>query len=377
MTGPLAGTRVIEIGGIGPTPFAGMLLADMGAEVIRIDRPGGGLPLPLPPERDLANRGKAMVTLDLKHPDAIEALLRLVETADVVIEGFRPGVAERLGIGPDDCWRRRPALVYGRMTGWGQDGLWSQRSGHDANYISVTGALYAIGPAGGPPSVPLNLLGDYGGGSTYLVMGVLAALLRARQDGTGEVVDAAIVDGVAHLMAGVHSFAAAGEWTDERESNFLDGGAPFYGVYRTSDDRHMVAAGIEPQFFTELCELLDVRVPLERLADRRQWPSVRRLLEDAFGSRTQAHWSEVFADSDACVSPVLTVAESRTDPHLVSRGTYVDGAPAPAPRFRRSGPVVPGAPRRPGADTRSFLTAAGLDADALIASGAAVQTSVA
>lgn len=373
MSGPLAGTRMIEIGGIGPTPFAGMLLADMGAEVIRVDRPGGSLPLPLPPEHDLANRGKTMICLDLKRPDAVEALLRLVATADIVVEGFRPGVAERLGIGPEQCWQRRPALVYGRMTGWGQDGLWSQRSGHDANYVGMTGALHAIGPAGGAPSVPLNLLGDYGGGSTYLVMGVLAALLRAREDGTGEVVDAAIVDGVAHLMSGVHGFAAAGAWTDERESNFFDGGAPFYGVYRTSDDRHMVAAGIEPQFFAEMCELLEISVPLASLADRRQWPSVRRLLEDAFGSRTQAHWAEVFADSDACVTPVLTINESLDDPHLRSRGTYVDGAPAPAPRFQRNPSRLPSTPRRPGVDTRSFLTAAGLDAEGLLASGAAVQ----
>lgn len=374
MPGPLTGTRVIEIGGIGPTPFAGMILADMGAEVIRIDRPGGSLPLPLPPELDLSNRGKTMISLNLKHPDAVEALLHLVETADVVLEGFRPGVAERLGFGPGQCFERRPNLVYGRMTGWGQGGPRAQQSGHDANYIALTGALHAIGPADGAPSIPLNLLGDYGGGSTYLVMGVLAALLRARQDGAGEVVDAAIVDGVAHLMSGVHSFLAAGQWNDHRESNFLDGGAPFYAMYRTSDDRHMAVAGIEPQFFAEMCELLGINIPEESVADRQQWPSIRGLLEEAFGSRTQAHWAEVFADSDACVSPVLTVAESYDDPHLRARGTYVGGAPTPAPRFQRNGMASPTAPRRPGADTRDLLTAAGLDVDALLASGAAVQT---
>lgn len=374
--GPLAGLRVLEVGGIGPGPFAGMILADLGAEVIRIDRPGGSLPLPLPPEKDLANRGKKIIALDLKKPEAIKAVLALAAQSDVLIEGFRPGVVERLGFGPDVCLVRNPRLIFGRMTGWGQTGRWASKAGHDINYVAMAGGLFPIGPADGPPVIPLNLLGDYAGGSTYLVMGILSALWERNVSGRGQVVDAAIVDGVAHLLTAVHGFVNADMWIDERGQNFLDGAAPFYRIYETADQRHMAVGSIEPAFFAELCELVGVSIEPGEQHDRSVWPRHHEMFEAVFGSRSQAHWISVFEESDACVTAVPSVREAPDHPHLKDRQTFLAGkdlAPAPAPKFSRTPSGIPESPKNPGADTRKVLTAAGLDADALIACGAATE----
>ncbi len=295
--GPLAGCRVVELAGIGPGPFAGMILADLGAEVVRVDRPGGGLLLPAAGRFDLLNRGKKSVLLDLKRPADVQTALGLVARADVLIEGYRPGVAERLGVGPHECLARNPALVYGRMTGWGQDGPLAGRAGHDIAYIALTGALHAIGEAGGPPQIPLNLLGDFGGGGAYLVIGVLAALWAVRHGAPGQVVDAAIVDGTAHLLALTHGLLAAGGWTDERGVNLLDGGAPFYSIYATSDGRHMAVGALESKFYAELLDRLGVDEDPARQHDRAGWPALRERIEAEFAQKNQAEWSEIFAGS--------------------------------------------------------------------------------
>ena len=334
---PLDGVRVLEVGGIGPVPFAGMLLAEMGADVVRIDRPDPERVLPGEIIDDLLSRGKRSITLDLKQADELEVLLALTGRADVLLEGFRPGVAERLGFGPDACHERNAALVFGRMTGWGQEGPLAQRAGHDLNYIGLTGALHAIGAAGGPPQVPLNVIGDFGGGAMYLVVGVLAGLWDARATGHGRVVDAAIVDGTAHLLASVHSLMNAGAWRDERGTNLLDGGAPFYAVYETADERYMAVAAIEARFYRNLVATL--AVPLDPAAqnDRDTWPRAREVLAGAFRRRTRPAWTEAFADVDACVSPVLSLQEAVRDPHLLGRATLrADGGrveAAAAPRF--------------------------------------------
>ncbi len=378
-TGPLAGLTVIELAGIGPGPFAAMLLADLGADVIRIDRPGGS---PGTPAADLLNRGKRSVLLDLKQAGAVQAVLALAASAEVLIEAFRPGVTERLGLGPLDCWAANPKLVYGRMTGWGQSGPLAQSAGHDIGYIALTGALHAIGAAGGPPQIPLNLVGDFGGGSTYLVIGVLAALREAARTGRGQVVDAAIVDGAAHLLTFTHALLAEGGWTDERGTNLLDGGAPFYSVYATADGRHMSVGALEPRFYAELLRLLGLESDPGRQHDRNLWPALRQRLAAVFATRTQAQWTAVFDGTDACVAPVLSLSEAAAHPHLASRATFAvaDGVlqPAPAPRFSGAPagppPPVPGPPPRPGEHTREILAAAGVDAGPLIASGAAVQS---
>jgi alpha-methylacyl-CoA racemase len=378
-TGPLDGVTVIEVGGIGPGPFAGMLLADFGADVIRVDRPGATPPLPIPAEEDLFNRGKKMIALDLKQPSAVDALLTLVERADALIEGFRPGVAERLGLGPDQCQARNPALVYGRMTGWGQDGPWAQMAGHDVNYISVTGALHAIGPADGPPQIPLNLLGDFGGGGTYLVMGVLAALVHARASGRGQVVDAAIVDGVSHLLSGTWSLLNSGLWADRRGRNVLDGAAPFYQIYETSDGRHMAVGPIEPDFWRELLERLgfDPSAMPDR-SNPQDWPALMAAIAAVFASKTQDEWVKAFDGSDACVSPVVSLRDAAGHPQLRARGTLrLDGGriePAAAPRFSGSPSPQPAPPARCGAHTSEILSRAGMDVATLLASGAAVQS---
>jgi alpha-methylacyl-CoA racemase len=375
--GPLAGVRVVELAGIGPAPFAAMLLADLGADVIRVDRPGEpSLPVPLPPESDLLRRGRPSVALDLKHPDGLATTLALVEQADVLLEGYRPGVAERLGLGPDDCLARNPRLVYGRMTGWGQDGPLAHAAGHDIGYVAVTGALHAIGRVGGPPQVPVNLVGDFGGGALYLVVGVLAALLEARTSGRGQVVDAAIVDGTAHLSSLVVGLASAGLWSDQRGTNLLDTGAPFYDVYETSDGGWLAVGPLEPAFYAELLHLLDLTDAAPDRLDPAQWPALRTLLADAFRTRTRDAWTAVFEGTDACVEPVLSYAEAPAHPHLAARGTYVEHhgivQPAPAPRFSRTPAVLGAPPSTPGADTRAALAAWGVDdVDALIASGAA------
>jgi len=376
-TGPLAGIKVLEIGSMGPGPFAGMTLADMGAEVVRVERPGGLGVFPGKPAQDVFNRGKRSVILDLKEPEAVEALLAMVERVNVLIEGHRPGVAERLGIGPEDCRVRNPKLVYGRMTGWGQEGPLAQTAGHDISYIAITGALHAIGQAGGPPQIPLNIVGDYGGGAMYLVAGVLAALREAELTGRGQVVDAAIVDGVAHLLAGTHALINTGTWADERGVNLLDGGAPFYSVYETADGRHMAVGAIEAKFYAQLAAGLGVTVDLTKQHDRTTWEATRKVIAEAFAARTQAEWTEAFEGTDACVAPVLTMHEAAEHPHMKDRGAVVtrDGLfqPGPAPRFPGHPVMVPGAPPSPGRHTREVLCEWDIDPEPLLASGAAEQ----
>jgi alpha-methylacyl-CoA racemase len=376
-TGPLKGVRVVEIAGIGPGPHAATLLADLGADVIRVERPGGALS-PGTRETDLLTRGRPSVALDLKRPEAVAAVLTLVEGADVLLEGMRPGATERLGLGPEDCLARNPRLVYGRMTGWGQDGPLARTAGHDLNYISVAGALHGLGQDAGRPQFPTNLLGDFGGGSTYLVIGVLAALLESRASGRGQVVDAAIVDGTAHLSAMFAGMLASGFARERRAANLLDGGAPFYDVYETADGEHMSVGALEPQFYAVLVELLGLD-DLPSRDDPAQWPVIREAFTRRFKERTRAEWTEVFDGTDACVAPVLPVTEAARHPHLAARGTYVDRdgvlQPAPAPRFSRTGATLSTGPSLPGGQTREALEAWGVrDVEALVESGAAVQT---
>ncbi len=375
MAGPLEGVKVIEIAGIGPGPFCAMLLADMGAEVVRVDRH---------PDRDpagwprLMGRGRRSVVVDLKHEQGAEVVLRLVESADALLEGFRPGVAERLGIGPEQCLARNPRLVYGRMTGWGQDGPLRHGAGHDIDYIALAGALYPIGEAGGPPVPPLNLVGDFGGGGLLLAFGIACGLIEARRSGRGQVVDAAIVDGAALLTTIVHELAGAALWEERRGANLLDGGAPFYGVYETSDGEHMAIGALEPRFYAELLGGLGLNpAELPAQGDRDRWPELRDRLAAAFRTRTRAEWAEVFEGGDACVMPVLRPSEATAHPHNKDRGTFVPVGdvpqPAPAPRFSRTPPATPEPAPRPGAHTHEVLAANGFDPDeiaALRASGA-------
>ncbi|GGZ57016.1 CoA transferase [Streptomyces subrutilus] len=354
--GPLAGVRVVELAGIGPAPFAAMLLADLGADVVRVDRPGGG-GLAVDPAYDLTNRTKRSVLVDLKSADGPARVLDLADRADVLVEGFRPGVAERLGVGPAECHARNPALVYGRMTGWGQDGPLAHTAGHDIAYIAVTGALGMIGAAGQAPAVPANLVGDYAGGSLYLVIGVLAALQHARTGGSGQVVDAAIVDGTAHLTAMIHGMMAAGGWQDRRGANLLDGGCPFYGTYETSDGQYMAVGALEQQFYDTFTDLLGIADRAPARKDPARWGELREVVAARFKSRTRAQWTEVFEGTDACVAPVLSLREAPHHPHLAARGTFTDAGgfvqPAPAPRFSATPAAAPGSPALPGAHTRS------------------------
>ncbi|MEU1124838.1 CaiB/BaiF CoA-transferase family protein [Streptomyces sp. NPDC005899] len=355
--GPLAGVRVVELAGIGPGPFAAMLLADLGADVVRVDRPGGAV-LGIDPARDLTNRNKRSVLLDLKAEDGVRGVLDLVERADILIEGFRPGVAERLGVGPDTCLDVNPRLVYGRMTGWGQDGPLAPRAGHDISYIALTGTLSMIGRSGEPPTVPANLVGDYAGGSLYLVVGVLAALLHARTpEGSGQVVDAAVVDGAAHLATMIHGMLAAGAWQDRRGTNLLDGGCPFYGTYATSDGGHMAVGALEEPFYEEFTALLGIRDRAPDHGDAGRWDELRAVVAERFAERTRAEWTEVFEGTDACVAPVLSLREAPHHPHLAARATYVEHGgltqPAPAPRFSATPVSVRTGPALPGADTDS------------------------
>ncbi|MFE9421598.1 CaiB/BaiF CoA transferase family protein [Kitasatospora sp. NPDC006697] len=352
--GPLAGVRVVELAGIGPGPFAAMLLGDLGADVVRVDRPGGS-PLAQPHRFDLANRNKRSVLVDLKAADGAERVLALVERADLLIEGYRPGVAERLGVGPQACLARNPALVYGRMTGWGQSGPLAATAGHDIDYIALTGALGMIGPAGGPPAIPANLLGDYAGGSLYLVVGLLAALHHARGTGAGQVVDAAVVDGTAHLGTLFWGLLAQGAWQDRRGVNLLDGGAPCYAVYQARDGGQFAVGALEPQFYAEFARLLELPEDAPAQYDTERWPELRALISFRFAARTSAEWREVFAGSDACVTEVLTLAQAAADPHLTARGTYPTWhgvtQPAPAPRFSATPGELRRPPAVPGADT--------------------------
>ena len=378
--GPLAGVRVLELAGIGPGPFCAMMLADQGATVLRIDRPGipgASSGRTREPEHELLNRGRQSAVLDLKHPRAIDALLRLVEAADVLLEGFRPGVTERLGVGPDLCLRRNPRLVYARMTGWGQDGPLSGAAGHDIGYIARAGALHGLGRAGGPPQFPANLLGDFGGGGMLMAYGICAALVERATSGQGQVVDAAIVDGVASLLAMPLMFLAQGSWRDERGVNMLDGGVPWYDVYETADGKWVAVGALEPQFYAALLAGLGLTCAPDR-GDPRNWPELRALLSARFKDRTRDEWTAAFAGSDACVEPVLSMSEAAGDPHLAARETYVSREgmvqPSPAPRFSRTPGRLPEPAPVPGQHTTEALTAWGLaDAEDLVACGAARQ----
>jgi alpha-methylacyl-CoA racemase len=334
--GPLSGLRVLEFVGIGPGPFAAMLLADMGADVLRIDRPGGGDPY----SRNVVNRGRPTLHCDLKDMSQVEQVMTLIDQADALIEGFRPGVMERLGLGPDVVLQRNPKLVYGRMTGWGQTGPLSQTAGHDINYISVAGALAAIGPAGRPVP-PLNLVGDYGGGSLYLVTGLLAGIISARQTGLGQVIDCAICDGAASLMAMFSDLSSQRRWTSDREANLLDGGAPFYRTYECADGRHIAVGALEPKFYDLLCDHMGfARNDLPDREDTRNWERLHAILERRFKLKTRDEWCDLLGGVDTCVTPVLTLSEAAAHPHLVARQTFVKTddvvQPAPAPRFSRT-----------------------------------------
>ena len=387
MPGPLAGVRVVELAGIGPGPFCGMLLADLGAEVIQVDRPGGSRST-IPRRSDVTSRGKRRVVVDLKHPRGAEVVLRLAAASDALIEGYRPGVTERLGVGPADCLARNPALVYGRMTGWGQDGPLAASAGHDIGYIALTGALHAIGRADGPPQVPVNYLGDFGGGSMFLALGLVAGILAARGSGAGRVVDAAIVDGAAMLQAMTYGMLADGLWADQRGVNLLDSGAPFYDVYATADGRHMAVGALEPQFYAAFTEILfapeGLPAGLPAQHDRARWPELRSRFAARFAERSQEEWTKAFSATDACVAPVRTMTEAPADPHLAARGSYVtrDGVvqPAPAPRFGDGSPgapigaLPPGPVSHQGAHTREVLADLGFgDVDELLTDGAVWQ----
>ncbi|MFC4948064.1 CaiB/BaiF CoA transferase family protein [Pseudonocardia sp. GCM10023141] len=327
MSGPLAGVRVVELGGIGPGPFAGLQLADMGADVVRIERPdAAGSPVSM-------TRGKRLVEVDLRSTAGVAQVLDLAAEAAILIEGFRPGVAERLGLGPADCQARNPALVYGRMTGWGQSGPWSSTAGHDINYIGLTGALHAIGRAGGPPSIPLCLVGDLGGGAMFLVTGVLAALHEATRTGVGRVVDAAIVDGATALMLPIHEMAAGGHWVDERGANMLDSGRPWYDVYETADGRWMSVGALEDKFYAAFIALLGLSTVESDRTDPASWPGLRERIAARFATADREHWEKVFDGTDACVAPVLSLAEAPHHPHMAARKNLVGGVAAPAPRF--------------------------------------------
>lgn len=357
-SGPLAGVTVLELAGIGPGPYCGQLLADLGADVIVVHRPG-------PDVTAVDGRGKRSVIVDLRKPDGADVVLRLAARADVLIEGNRPGVAERLGIGPADCWARNPKLVYGRMTGWGQTGPWAGLAGHDINYLSITGALLALGPDHAPPPPPLNLIGDYGGGSLFLALGIVSALLRARTTGRGEIVDAAIVDGVASMLGIVHTLSAHGQWSPERHANILDGGAPYYRCYTTRDGRFMAVGAIEPQFFAKLIAVTGISpADYGEQNDKEAWPQQHRLLEAVFATKTREKWSAAFEGVDACVTPVLSYEEAGAHPHNRARGSHAvaDGLvqPRPAPRFSRmNDDWTPSRIPARGADTAAVLAEAG------------------
>ena len=347
MAGPLSGLKIVEMVGIGPGPFCAMVLADLGAEVLRVDRPrppGGGATahvLPADPRFDVMARGRSTLEIDLKQPGAIDDLLAVVERADALLEGFRPGTMERLGLGPDACLARNPLLVYGRMTGWGQHGPLAQAAGHDINYIALSGALHAIGPRDGKPTVPLNYVGDFGGGAMLLAVGMLAALLETKGSGRGQVVDAAMTDGSALLSAMMYGFKANGWWSNARGANMLDGGAPFYDTYRCADGKHVAIGAIEPQFWAALrdrCGLVDP--DFDAQMDAATWPLQKRKLDALFATKTRDDWCALLEGSDACFAPVLDWDEAPRHPHNVARGTFVvvDGVvqPAPAPRFDRT-----------------------------------------
>ncbi|GGC57034.1 CaiB/BaiF CoA transferase family protein [Chelatococcus reniformis] len=335
-TGPLKGIRVIEFAGIGPGPFAAGMLGDMGADVIRLDRKGSTFTA-----QKFAGRGRRVVDVDLKDKGSIDAVLELLASADALIEGFRPGVMERLGLGPDVVLARNPRLVYGRMTGWGQEGPLALAAGHDINYISITGALAAMGPAAGPPMPPLNLVGDFGGGALYLVVGVLAGIVEAQRTGKGQVVDAAMCDGAVSLMQMFYEMSAAGRWNERREANLLDGGAHFYGAFECADGQFVSIGSIEPQFYALLRQIAGLEdADFDAQLDQSKWPALREKIAKVFKTKTRAEWCKLMEGTDVCFGPVLTMSEAMTYPHLTERGTFVEvngvTQPAPAPRFSRT-----------------------------------------
>jgi alpha-methylacyl-CoA racemase len=375
VSGPLDGVRVLEFAGMGPAPFAVMMLADMGAEVVRVDRMPPARPAARPPAAPLRgpiHRGRRSVAMDLKCPAAVTAILRMAAAADVLVEGFRPGTMERLGLGPDACTEVNPRLVYARVTGWGQDGPYARLAGHDINYIAVAGALDPIGRAGGPPAVPLNLRGDYGGGGMLAAFGVACALFEARQSGAGQVIDAAMTDGAALLTTALHWMRATGTWHDARGTNRLDSGAHFYDVYETADGRHVSVGSIEPPFYAELRRVLGLADhKWDARDDRTAWPALKEDLAAIFRTKTRDEWCRAFADAkaDACFAPVLSPGEAPADPHNAARGTFLtrNGVtfPAPAPRLSRTPAAAGGPPPAPGQDTAEVLRDWGFGEDAI------------
>jgi alpha-methylacyl-CoA racemase len=381
MAGPLTGYRIIEIAGIGPGPFAAMMLADMGAEVIRVERAQSVRgPAPDTPHYDVMLRGRRNIAVDLKHPDGVATLLDLVERADALIEGFRPGVMERLGVGPEVCLARNPKLVFGRMTGWGQEGMYAQAAGHDINYIALAGALAHFGRRDEAPVPPLNMVGDFGGGGMFLAYGVVCALLEAQRSGTGQVVDTAMVDGAAVLMSMFWAFKSIGMFDENaRGTNLLDPGAHFYDVFRCADGQYVSIGSIEPQFYAELMRLtgLDADPEFAKQMDKASWPHLKQRLGDVFATKTRAEWCAIMEATDVCFAPVLTMSEAAEHPHNVERGTFIEVGgmrqPAPAPRFSRTVPAVERPPAHAGQHTREVLADWGIAADrvdALVASGA-------
>lgn len=368
--GPLQNVTIIELAGIGPAPFAGMLLADMGARVIRVDRrEESDLGIPgRAPKFDILARGRQSIAVDMKSEAGREIVLKLAAKADALIEGFRPGVIERLGIGPDILFKANPKLVIGRMTGFGQDGPWAPRAGHDIDYIALSGALHAIGRKGDKPVPPLNLVGDFGGGGMYLAFGVVCAILEAQRSGKGQIVDAAMVDGAASLLGIIYGMWSSGRWQDERGVNILDTGAPWYETYTTKDGKWMAVGAIETKFYAELLERLGLagRADLPKQYDTKRWAELRAIFAETFASKTRDEWEAVFDGSDACVAPILSLGEVQKHPHMAARGTLVtrDGVtqPAPAPRFSRSKPELPREPVAPGADTEEILKDFGFSA---------------
>jgi alpha-methylacyl-CoA racemase len=369
--GALSGYRVIELAGIGPAPMCAMMLSDMGAEVLRIDRTAdAGLGIAMETKYNLLNRGRRSVAFDLKRPEAAEALLRLVERADALIEGFRPGVMERLGIGPDQCLARNPRLVYGRMTGWGQDGPLAHAAGHDINYIALAGALHSIGRKGETPVPPLNLVGDFGGGALYLALGVVTGLLEAQKSGKGQVVDTAMVDGVASLMTAIYGMRGAGVFTDNRGENMLDTGAHFYDAYETSDGKYICIGSIEAKFYEELLQLSGLKgEELPRQLDRKSWPAMKERIAKLFRTKTRDEWCRIMEGSDVCFAPVLSMEEAPSHPHNRQRATFVEEngviQPAPAPRFSRTPSAIQRPPARPGEHTEAALRDWGFSASDL------------
>ncbi len=367
-TKPLSGLRVIEFAALGPVPFAAMWLSDLGAEVIRIDRRDNpGLGIPMDNAEDCMLRGRRSIVVELKVPRGVELALQLIDSADVLMEGMRPGKMERLGLGPEVCRARNPRLIYSRMTGWGQSGPLARKAGHDINYISMNGVLHSIGLEGGPPVPPINLVGDYGGGAMFLLTGILAALHQVGSGGEGSVVDAAMVDGSSYLLSAMHMFAGLGMWSSERGTNLLDSGAPFYGVYPTSDGRHMAVGAIEPQFYSELLDGLGLDVEaLPSPLDRRTWPLLKERIGAAFASRRRDEWVEVFRNRDACVTPVLTMEEAVRHEHAVERDSFVEAGngvrPNPAPRFDGCDLTASATVPKAGEDTRQILAELGLSA---------------